>query len=59
MLRAIRRQAPGIDVYLFSNFAADAYRHLAGCLGAKGFFDKSSEFGLMREVIARRAAAAH
>lgn len=59
VLRAIRRQAPGIDVYLFSNFADDPYRHLAGRLGAKGFFDKSSEFGLMREIVAQRAAASH
>jgi len=57
VLRAICKQAPGIDVYLFSNFAADAYRHLAGCLGAKGFFDKSSEFDYMRDVVAQHAAA--
>lgn len=59
VLRAIRKQAPEIDVYFLSNFAAYPYRELAERLGAKGFFDKSSEFGLMREVIARRAAAAH
>ena len=57
VLRAIRKQAPEIDVYLLSNFAADPYRQLAGRLGAKGFFDKSREFGRMRDVVAQRAAA--
>ena len=59
VLRAVRKQAPEIDVYLFSNFAADAYRQLAETLGAKGFFDKSREFGSMRDVAAQRAAAGH
>lgn len=59
VLRAIREQAPEIDVYFFSNFAAYPYRDLAERLGAKGFFDKSREFGLMREAVARRAAAGH
>ena len=59
VLRAIRDQAPEIEVYLLSNFAAYPYRQLAERLGARGFFDKSSEFGLMRDVIARRAAVMH
>ncbi len=59
VLRAIRDQAPEIDIYLFSNFAAYPYRQLAERLGARGFFDKSSEFGLMRDVVAQRAAARH
>jgi DNA-binding NarL/FixJ family response regulator len=57
VLRAIRKQAPEIDVYLFSNFSAYPYRQLAERLGAKDFFDKSKEFGLMREAVARRAAS--
>lgn len=56
VLRAIRKQAPEIDVYFFSNFASYPYQILAERLGAKGFFDKSSEFGLMRDTIARHAA---
>ena len=56
VLRAIRQQAPDIDVYFLSNFAAYPYRDLAERLGAKGFFDKSREFDLMREVVAQRAA---
>ena len=59
VLRAIRKQAPEIDVYFLSNFTASPYRDLAERLGAKGFFDKSKEFDLMREVVARRAAAGH
>jgi len=59
VLRAIRTQAPEIDVYMVSNFAADPYRQLAERLGARGFFDKSSEFGRIRDVVAQRAAARH
>ena len=59
VLRAIRDQAPEIGIYLFSNFAAYPYRQLAERLGAQGFFDKSKEFGLMRDAVAQRAAARH
>lgn len=59
VLRAVRDQAPEVDIYLFSNFAAYPYRQLAERLGARGFFDKSTEFGLLRDVVARRAATRH
>jgi len=59
VLRAVRKQAPEIDVYLFSNFSAYPYRQLAERLGAKDFFDKSKEFSLMRDAVAHRAAAGH
>jgi DNA-binding NarL/FixJ family response regulator len=59
VLRAIREQAPEIDIYLFSNFSAYPYRQLAERLGARGFFDKSREFESMRDVVAQRAAARH
>src|SRR6185436_1259635 len=52
VLRALRRQAPEIDIYFLSNFAAYPYRDLAERLGAKGFFDKSRDFDLMRDVVA-------
>jgi DNA-binding NarL/FixJ family response regulator len=58
VLRAIRDQAPEIDVYLLSNHAAYPYRQLAERLGARGFFDKSKEFGRMRDVVVQRAASA-
>ena len=57
VLRAVRPQAPEIDFYMLSNFAADPYRQLAGRLGARGFFDKSREFERVRDAIAQRAAA--
>jgi DNA-binding NarL/FixJ family response regulator len=57
VLRAVRPNAPQIDFYLLSNFAAYPYRQLAETLGARGFFDKSKEFERVREVIAERAAA--
>lgn len=57
VLRAVRAQAPEIDIYMLTNFAAYPYRQLAGALGARGFFDKTSEFERVREVIAARAAS--
>lgn len=59
VLRALRDGAPGIEVLLFSNFAADPYRQLAVRLGARGFFDKAKEFDELRECVAQRAAARH
>jgi DNA-binding NarL/FixJ family response regulator len=58
VLRAVRPQAPQIEFYLLSNFAAFPYRQLAANLGASGFFDKTKEFERVRDVIAKRAAAA-
>jgi DNA-binding NarL/FixJ family response regulator len=57
VLRAVCRQAPEIDFYMLSNFAADPYRQLAERLGARGFFDKSKEFERVRDIVAERAAA--
>ena len=57
VLRAVHDQAPDIDIYLLSNHAAYPYRQLAERLGARGFFDKSKEFGRMRDVVVQRAAA--
>ena len=57
VLRAVRPSAPGIDFYLLSNFAAFPYRQLAQKLGARGFFDKTSELERVREVIVERIDA--
>ena len=54
VLRAVHPQAPQIEFYMLSNFAAGPYRQLADRLGARGFFDKSSEFGRVRDAIAGR-----
>jgi two-component system response regulator DevR len=56
VLRAVHPEAPHIDFYMLSNFASYPYRQLADRLGARGFFDKSTEFERVREVIAQRAA---
>jgi DNA-binding NarL/FixJ family response regulator len=57
VLRAVRPQAPQIDFYVLSNVSAYPYRQLADTLGARGFFDKATEFERVRELIAARAGA--
>ena len=52
VLRALQAQAPDIDVYMLTNSATPQYRRLCERLGAKGFFDKSTEFELVRDAIA-------
>lgn len=59
VLRALHADAPEIDVYLCSNYAQEPYRTMALRLGAREVFDKSTEFGLVRETLARRAASNH
>jgi len=49
--------APQIDFYVLSNVSSYPYRQLAGTLGARGFFDKSTEFERVRELLAARAGA--
>lgn len=56
VLRAVHERAPGIDLYMLSNFAAEPYRRMAARLGARDFFDKSNEFQRVREVLTARAA---
>lgn len=56
VLRAVRAAAPEIDVVMLSNFATEPYRRLAAELGARDFFDKSSELERVRDLVARRAA---
>ena len=57
VLRAVHAEAPGIDFYMLSNFASEPYRRFARQLGAREFFDKSSEFHRVRDILAARAAA--
>lgn len=59
VLRALQAQAPEIEIYMLSNFATEPYRRLAARLGARGFFDKSTELGRMRDTVAARAADLH
>ena len=55
VLRALRAAAFAPAVYVLTNYPQDAYRRLAEGLGARGFFDKSSEFDRLREALAARA----
>lgn len=59
VLRAVCPAAPEIDFYMLSNFSADPYRALAERLGARGFFDKTSELDGMKQALAARAATRH
>jgi DNA-binding NarL/FixJ family response regulator len=56
VLRQVRRRAPQVEIYMLSNFAAEPYRRLAAELGVNDFFDKSSEFEHVRDLVAERAA---
>jgi len=58
VLKEVHEREPGIDIYMLSNFASEPYRRYALRLGALDFFDKSSEFERVRDVIAKRAANA-
>ncbi|HJS39219.1 MAG TPA: response regulator transcription factor [Burkholderiales bacterium] len=58
VLRAVHPQAPEIDFYLLSNFSTPAYRRSAEELGARGFFDKTQEFGRLMDLLAERARRA-
>lgn len=55
VLRALKDRAPLIAVYVLTNFANAQYRRLCTSLGARGFFDKSTEFVKVRDAIAARA----
>jgi len=59
VLRAIHEAAPEIELYMLSNFATEPYRRLARDLGARDFFDKSTEFRRVGEIIAALTAAAN
>ena len=56
VMRALQKSAPHVEVYVITNFASDSYRQVAARLGARGFFDKSTEFDKLREALALRAA---
>ena len=58
VLRTVHPQAPEIDFYMLSNFSTPAYRRSAGDLGARGFFDKTQEFGRLMDLLAERARRA-
>ena len=56
VLRSLRKHAPHIEIYMLSNFAAEPYRQRAASLGARGFYDKSTEIESLRRALAERVA---
>ena len=56
VLRALQHRAPGIGVYMLTNYPVSHYRRLAGELGALGFYDKTTEFNRVRDDIAAFAS---
>jgi DNA-binding NarL/FixJ family response regulator len=51
ILRAVSKAAPDIAFYVLTNFPEESYRRSAERLGARGFFDKSSEFDKLRAAL--------
>jgi DNA-binding NarL/FixJ family response regulator len=56
VLRELRGRVPQTDFYMLSNHATEPYRKLAQQLGALGFYDKSTEFNQVRDLIVQRSA---
>lgn len=54
VLRELQKTAPQIAVYVLTNFASDSYRRAAERHGARGFFDKSTEFERLGAELALR-----
>jgi DNA-binding NarL/FixJ family response regulator len=51
VLSAVHPREPGIAFYMLSNFAAEPYRRHAERLGARGFFDKSTDLERLRSTL--------
>ena len=56
VLRAVRKAAPAIVFFVLTNHPHEGYRASAERLGARGFYDKSSEFDKLRDALAAAAA---
>jgi len=59
VLKAIKKQNPAPRVIMLTNFAHEEYRQRCFQLGADHFFDKSSEFEKVMEVLRDLAAVEH
>jgi DNA-binding NarL/FixJ family response regulator len=57
VLRSLRATGNTTDIYVLTNYPQDAYRHTAEKLGARGFFDKTTEFEALRAALAARKNA--
>ena len=51
VLRAVQSKAPEIVVIVLTNYADEYYRELCMRAGARYFFDKTSEFGRVPDVL--------
>lgn len=56
VLRELHLKAPRTDVYMLSGYPIEPYRRLARRLGARDFFDKSTEFARIKDIVVARAA---
>lgn len=57
VLRSVHPQAPDIVFIVLTNHATGPYRQACLAAGASYFFDKSSEFDRIREVLSSKPAA--
>ena len=51
VLETIKREQPAPEVIMLTNFASEQYRQKCLQLGADYFFDKSTEFGKVLEIL--------
>jgi two-component system OmpR family response regulator len=54
VLRGVKAANPAVDVYMLTNFASESYRQAALRYGARGFFDKSTQFEALKEALQAR-----
>jgi DNA-binding NarL/FixJ family response regulator len=54
VLRALRAAQFAPEIHVLTNYPLEGYRQTAERLGARGFFDKSSEFDALRATLAAR-----
>jgi DNA-binding NarL/FixJ family response regulator len=52
VLRGLRAAQFLPEIHVLTNYPLDGYRRSAERLGARGFFDKSSEFDALRAALA-------
>jgi DNA-binding NarL/FixJ family response regulator len=57
VLRGLRAAQFAPEIHVLTNYPLDKYRETAERLGARGFFDKSTQFDALRAALAVRADA--
>jgi DNA-binding NarL/FixJ family response regulator len=55
VLRALNKAAPGVAVYVLTNFPSETYRRTAERLGARGFFDKTGEIPRLLAALSEKS----